>query len=161
MAKRRLLLRSPSAGRPYSWSMQAVHAPLRHFLVVRPLVPRVVQRHPEAASAVLLPLRLLVLAVHAVRLGHAHAHRRAQGPHACTLLFARCSQQKLALLVELWRWFAADRRGVSAGSVSLYGVEESFIFSLKALCFSVSVVRFIKESSIFSLGPITHGFVTC
>jgi hypothetical protein len=121
MAKRRLLLRSPSAGRPYSWSMQAVHAPLRHFLVVRPLVPRVVQRHPEAASAVLLPLRLLVLAVHAVRLGHAHAHRRAQGPHAFTLLFARCSQQKLALLVELWCWFC---RG-SAWRVSgvIYRVE--------------------------------------
>jgi hypothetical protein len=79
---------------------QAVHAPLRHLLVVRLLVPRVVQRHEKAAAAehaaLLLPLRLVI----AVRLGHAHAHRRAQGSHAFSSLARCCCQQKL-VLVEL------------------------------------------------------------
>lgn len=67
---------------------QAVDAPLRHALVVRLLVARVVQRHPEAAAAAedaavaaLLPLPLRLLA--AAGLGHdAQAHGRAQGSHA-------------------------------------------------------------------------------
>jgi hypothetical protein len=77
---------------------QAVHAPLRHRLVVRPLVPRVVQRHPEeptAAAAAAATACLLLLAGGRRRglagligllllllQGH---HARSQGTHASWL----------------------------------------------------------------------------
>jgi hypothetical protein len=83
---------------------QAVDAPLGHGLVVRLLVARVVQRHPEAAptAAALLPLPLILrlLLGGAAELGHDHdaeAHGGAQGSHICArwVEAARCSEHTL------------------------------------------------------------------